>query len=115
MEVVEDFTKEPYQILNKLYNLLDLYVVSSRIEGGPQAVLECAVSKTPIISTDVGVASEILSEKSIFSHHDLSQLEISKVKPDIDRNYKDFDMNTPLHYASEYGHFECIIYLVKEA
>jgi hypothetical protein len=24
-------------------------------------------------------------------------------------------MNTPLHYASEYGHFECIIYLVKEA
>ena len=68
--------------LNKLYNLLDLYVVSSRIEGGPQAVLECAVSKTPIISTDVGVASEIL-EKSIFSHHNLSQLEISKVKPDI--------------------------------
>lgn len=72
-----------FDILNKLYNLLDLYVVSSRIEGGPQAVLECAVSKTPIISTDVGVASEILSEKSIFSHHNLSQLEISKVKPDI--------------------------------
>jgi ankyrin repeat protein len=32
-----------------------------------------------------------------------------------DKNCKDFDENTPLHYASEFGHFECIIYLVKEA
>ena len=31
------------------------------------------------------------------------------------KNVKDFDENTPLHYASEYGHIECIIYLVKEA
>ena len=52
--------------LNELYNILDLYIVTSRIEGGPQAILECAVSKTPIVSTDVGVASEILDSKSIF-------------------------------------------------
>lgn len=31
-----------------------------------------------------------------------------------EKNVKDFDENTPLHYASEFGHFECIIYLVKE-
>ena len=31
--------------LNKLYNLLDLYIVSSRIEGGPQAILECGITK----------------------------------------------------------------------
>ena len=53
--------------LNEFYNILDLYLVSSRLEGGPQAVLECAVSKTPIISTDVGVASEILHPNSIYS------------------------------------------------
>ena len=53
--------------LNQLYNLLDLYIVSSRIEGGPQAILECAVTKTPILSTDVGVASEILNPKSIYN------------------------------------------------
>jgi ankyrin repeat protein len=35
--------------------------------------------------------------------------------PMVDRNIRDFDENTPLHYASEYGHFECIIYLVNEA
>ena len=53
--------------LNELYNCLDLYIVSSRVEGGPQAIFECALSKTPIISTDVGVASEILSKESIYS------------------------------------------------
>jgi len=31
------------------------------------------------------------------------------------KDARDFDENTPLHYASEYGHFESIIYLVKEA
>lgn len=32
-----------------------------------------------------------------------------------DKNSKDFDEYTPLHFASEFGHFETIIYLVKEA
>ena len=53
--------------LNELYNCLDLYIVASRIEGGPQAIIECALSKTPIISTDVGVASEFLHSSSIFN------------------------------------------------
>lgn len=55
------------QTLNKLYNLLDIYIVSSRVEGGPQAILECSIIKTPIISTDVGVASEVLHKDSIYS------------------------------------------------
>jgi len=64
-------------LLNKLYNALDLYIVTSRIEGGPQAIIECGLSKTPIISTNVGVAQEILSKKSIF---DMSNF--NKAKPD---------------------------------
>ena len=52
--------------LNELYNVLDLYVVSSRIEGGPQAIMECAITETPIVSTDVGIASEILNQESIY-------------------------------------------------
>jgi ankyrin repeat protein len=31
------------------------------------------------------------------------------------KNAKDFDENTPLHYASEFGHHEVIIFLIKEA
>lgn len=52
--------------LNKLYNVLNLYLVTSRIEGGPQAILECAITKTPILSTNVGVAGEILHMDSLY-------------------------------------------------
>ena len=68
-----------FEILNELYNCLDLYIVSSRIEGGPQAILECGVTKTPVISTDVGVASEILANESIFNMENYA-----KAKPNIE-------------------------------
>ena len=60
------------ETLNELYNLLDLYIVSSRLEGGPQAIVECATTNTPVVSTDVGVASQILSRDSIYDYEDLS-------------------------------------------
>ena len=68
-----------FEILNELYNCLDLYIVSSRIEGGPQAILECGITKTPIISTDVGVASEILANESIFNMENYEE-----AKPNIE-------------------------------
>ena len=52
--------------LNNLYNILDLYIVASRYEGGPAAIMESAITKTPIISTNVGIASEVLHPSSIF-------------------------------------------------
>ena len=64
------FELPSFEFINKLYNSLDLYIVGSRYEGGPQALIECALTKTPIISTDVGMASEILSEESIFGNKD---------------------------------------------
>ena len=61
-----------FKTLNELYNCLDLYVVSSRYEGGPQAIMECAITKTPIISTNVGLASRILAPESIASDNNLT-------------------------------------------
>ena len=55
-----------FEVVNDLYNCLDLYIVAARYEGGPQAIVECASNKTPIISTDVGLAVEILPPESIF-------------------------------------------------
>lgn len=52
--------------LNELYNCLDLYVVSSRVEGGPRAIVEAGLAKTPIISTDVGIASDFMYRESIY-------------------------------------------------
>ena len=72
-----------FKTLNELYNTLDLYIVTSRIEGGPQSIVECGISKTPIISTDVGIASEILDEKSIFDMDNFLNAE-----PNIETAYK---------------------------
>ena len=78
--------------LNELYNVLDIYIVTSRVEGGPQAILECAITKTPIISTDVGVAKEILPEESIFQMENFQD-----AKPNVKeayKNSKDFKIPT---------------------
>lgn len=54
-----------YADLGKYYEALDCYVVSSREEGGPKAVLESMISGIPLISTNVGQAQDIvLHEKN---------------------------------------------------
>ena len=72
-----------FETLNELYNALDLYIVAARYEGGPQAIVECASNKTPIISTDVGLASSILDRSSIFSPGNMN-----KTAPNIDVAYQ---------------------------
>jgi len=55
----------PTDILNEMYDKLDLYVCGSRFEGGPQSILECAYKRVPVISTDVGIARDILHSDCI--------------------------------------------------
>ena len=73
------FEDTNFESLNELYNILDLYIVASRFEGGPASIMESAITKTPIISTNVGIASEILHPKSLF---DMDSAHIAI--PDID-------------------------------
>lgn len=51
------------QIQNaKRYNsLFDVFVVSSKREGGPSSALEAMLLKTPVVSTDVGIMNEIIN------------------------------------------------------
>lgn len=56
---------EMYEDLSHLYSLCDWYLVTSRQEGGPQAVLEASYHKVKIASTDVGMASAVLHEDCI--------------------------------------------------
>jgi len=51
--------------LRKMYASCDLYIVSSRYEGGPQALLEASAMRVPIISRDVGMASAVLSKECV--------------------------------------------------
>jgi len=55
----------PLDTLRKMYASCDLYIVSSRCEGGPQALLEASAMRVPIISTNVGMAPVVLNERCI--------------------------------------------------
>jgi glycosyltransferase involved in cell wall biosynthesis len=77
------FERTSSEIINDLYNCLNLYLVTSRVEGGPGAITECAISKTPIISRDVGLASEFLHPSSI-ANDDL----ITNAKPNTSYAYE---------------------------
>ena len=77
------FEMADFSTMNDLYNCLNLYIVTSRYEGGPQAILEAAITKTPIISTKVGIAQEILSKASIF---EMDNFKIAK--PDTEFAYE---------------------------
>lgn len=91
--LIENFTKYnipfhyhemvDYEKLNEFYNLLDLYIVASRVEGGPRSLFECAITRTPIISTDVGFASKLLSPNSIF---EMDRFQFAK--PDVEYSRK---------------------------
>lgn len=80
-----EYEKVSLETLRFLYACLDLYVVSSRHEGGPQAILEAAAMRIPIISTDVGLSSTILSKRCII---DMPQQFIIPNEDDIDEAYE---------------------------
>ena len=80
------FNMTSFTELNEIYNILDLYVVASRVEGGPQAIVECASAKVPIISTNVGLASQILNKSSIFEFPNYET-----AVPDIRYSYKNVE------------------------
>lgn len=87
--------------MNELYNILDLYIVSARVEGGPRSIFECALTKTPIISTDVGIASKILSKKSIYDFEKLESFK--RVEPDLVEAYKNAVLYLAPFYMIEFN------------
>jgi glycosyltransferase involved in cell wall biosynthesis len=46
--------------LGRAYHALDVYLVSSRQEGGPKAVLEAMATGVPLVTTRVGQAQELV-------------------------------------------------------
>lgn len=56
----------PLDKMSLLYNLTDLYIVSSTSEGGPKAVIESSLTNTLILSTRVGFAEDFLVEDCLY-------------------------------------------------
>jgi len=44
------------------YNALDLYIIASRIEGGPKALIESWATGVPVVSTRVGMAKDYIEQ-----------------------------------------------------
>jgi glycosyltransferase involved in cell wall biosynthesis len=57
-----DYLKE-YKNIIEYYQALDLYIVSSREEGGPMAILECMASGIPFVTTPVGMVPDIIKDR----------------------------------------------------
>jgi glycosyltransferase involved in cell wall biosynthesis len=59
------FDRPDQKTINDLYQTLDLYPVTARCEGGPQSLIECGLLNIPVISRDIGIASQVLPQESI--------------------------------------------------
>lgn len=59
------FDRPSHEVVNELYQTLDLYPISSRHEGGPQSLIECGLLDVHSISRDVGMSSQVLPPRSI--------------------------------------------------
>jgi hypothetical protein len=87
-------------VLNELYNCLDLYLVSSRVEGGPRAIIECGLARVPLISTNVGMSELILPSESIYDVE--NYLTYRDAKPNIEYAYDKAYNLTIKNYMKEF-------------
>ena len=89
----------PIEIIRKMYAVCDLYVVSSRYEGGPQALYEASAMKIPIISRDVGVANKILCKNCIV---DVPNEIYYPTQSDVELNFKNVQRYNIIRHKDSY-------------
>lgn len=64
--VAYKYIERPSQdVLCELYQTLDVYPVTARHEGGPQALIECGLLNVPVVSRPVGIAEQVLPSDAI--------------------------------------------------
>ena len=85
------------------YKCLDLYLITSREEGGPLALLESIASNVPVVSTPCGMSvdlppSDLLHVTSSFEPHELSASCIEILK----NNSKSTLVNSDTDYIYKY-------------
>ena len=70
----------PIEEMKDFYNSIDIYICASKEEGGPNTVLEAMCCGVPVISTNVGVVSEVFGKKQSEFLMEERSIEILKEK-----------------------------------
>lgn len=92
--------RPPISKISDMYEALDLYLITARHEGGPQALLEAPAKQIPVVSTPVGIAEDVLAPESI-------QEDVTLARPNVQTAYDNVMMWTPQHVFPLYrGMFE---------
>lgn len=96
----------PSCVVNELLNISNLVIISSRSEGGPRGILEAGATLTPIISTDVGIAKDVLSDSAIYDNISdavemvIRQMYDGEYSKLCEENYNNVKKNHSLEYVS---------------
>ena len=51
-----------YKDVVRYYSVLDVYLITSRTEGGPKLVLEAFACGIPVVSTRVGMCADLIDD-----------------------------------------------------
>jgi glycosyltransferase involved in cell wall biosynthesis len=57
------YVLDNYDEIYKFYKILDLYLITSREEGGPRALFESMICSIPCVTTNVGMAIDLVEHK----------------------------------------------------
>jgi len=101
----------PRETLNLLYNLIDLYLVSSRSEGGPQSIMEAAAAQCKIISTRVGLAEDILDPHYIYESPVQA---VTLIQQDIRENWLASSLDSQYERLHKRHHPEAVAPLFRD-
>jgi len=98
----------PHSKINLLYNLINLYIVSSRSEGGPKSLLEASATKCKIISSNVGLSEDVLDKRCIYNHpleavgSILKDITSGYLNDTIDHNFKKIQKHSSFNRRAKY-------------
>jgi glycosyltransferase involved in cell wall biosynthesis len=99
---------DDYHELVKYYNLLDVYLITSRTEGGPSSLLEAMACGVSVVSTRVGMAADVIEDGVngyLAEIEDVDQLvgkvEILMNNPDIKEKFAVNGINSVQKYSWE--------------
>lgn len=95
-----------FKEITQYYHALDLYLITSRIEGGPKQILESWASGIPVVSTKVGMVPDIGKDEEnvLLANVDESEEIVKQAKRVIEnRNFKERLVQNAIDEVKKYS------------